>query len=178
MCVSLRPELVGILHPPSKSDWFRHKKEIVQFGPMRVRYRLLLLHWKDSNISLFRTLHTNSLQLSKHVKHFHTSVLLQMLFYFLNEWRNPSVLPYVILAWIPKPYAVIFNLISMYSLLLYQQQSQRLSYQQPFFPSAANSPLTFSLSSSRKIYPSTWGLGPNWLKFIRYPISLNIWNRF
>lgn len=90
----------------------------------------------------FYSLHTHSSKLSKHVKHFHTSVLLQMLFHFLNEWRNPSVLPYVILAWIPKPYATIFNLISVHSLL-FIIPDHWLSPSNPFFSSFANNPLTF-----------------------------------
>lgn len=127
------------------------------------------------------SLHTNSSQLSKHVKHFHTSVLLQMLFYFLNEWRNPSGFPYVILAWIPKPYATIFNLISMYSLLLYQTIGCLISkHLSLFLPTVS---WLFRLSSSSKMWvvifpPSTWELDLHWLKSIRYSISLNIGKRF
>lgn len=159
VCVSLRPELcMWHIHPPRNSDWFRNKK-VIQFGPMRVRPRLPLLHWEDPNILLFRSLRTNSSQLSKHVKHFHTSVLLQMLFYSLNEWRKPPVIPYVILAWIPKPYATIFNLISMYSLLLYQTIFCLISnHSSLLLPTV---PPLFPLSSSSKIWvalipPSTW----------------------
>lgn len=62
--------------------------------------------------------HTFFLKCSKHVKHVHTSVPLQTLVPFLAEWRNPSALPSVILAWVPKPYATTFNSINMRSLLL------------------------------------------------------------
>lgn len=104
-------------------------------------------------------LHTDSVQLSKHVKHFLTLVLLQVLVHFLNEWRNPIVLPYVILASIPKPYAIIFNLINMYSLLLSQTFGCYISrHCPPFLPTA---PQLFPLSSSSKIWvalipPPTW----------------------
>lgn len=47
-------------------------------------------------------------------------LLLQTLSHFLAEWRNPSALPSVILAWIPKPYAPTFNSINTHSLLLPQ----------------------------------------------------------
>lgn len=139
VCIFLRSELRGIFHSSGNSDWFRHKK-VTQFGPMRVRSSLLLLYWEASNI-LFLSLRTNSSQLSKPVKHFHTSVLLQMLFHFLNEWRNPSVFPYVILAWVAKPYSIIFNLISTYSLLFYQTTGCLIIKHSSFF--SVNSPLTF-----------------------------------
>lgn len=56
VCVPLRPELIGILHPPLSSDWAKHKK-ILQLGPMRVRFRLLLQRWEDCNILLSPTSH-------------------------------------------------------------------------------------------------------------------------
>ena len=105
-------ELIGIVYPLLDNEWVGPKIYIyiTQPEPMRVRSRLLLLHWEDSNI-LLSLPDANPSQLSKHVKHFNTSVLLQMLFHFLNEWWNPSVLPYVILAWIPQTlcYHILLN---------------------------------------------------------------------